>query len=272
MSKPDEPVGRDDSTDVPEADVPEVGRDEESPVADNSVAEKVSATVVPDDEQHLLAASSKGTVDLGVTPGMQIASAWAWRFLVIVAAVFVIAYGMRYLSEVVVPVTVGILLTALLVPVTNALTRLKLPRGAAAGITVIGTIVVVAGLLTLVGTQIAGQFDQLSGQVGEGVQKLRDLLRINFGLTEKDITDSLNKLKDTVMNGGAIGQRAAEVGTTATHVVAGLFIALFCLFFFLYQGPQIWAWVVRLFPRHAREKADSSGRKAWVSLTAFVRA
>jgi predicted PurR-regulated permease PerM len=203
---------------------------------------------------------------------MQIASAWAWRFLVIVAAVLVIAYGMRYLSEVVVPVTVGVLLTALLVPLTNALQRLKLPRGAAAGITVISTIVVVAGLLTLVGTQIASQFDQLSSQVGEGVQKLRDLLRINFGLTEKDITDSLNKLKDTVMNGGGIGQRAAEVGTTATHVVAGLFIALFCLFFFLYQGPQIWAWLVRLFPLQAREKADSSGRKAWVSLTAFVRA
>jgi predicted PurR-regulated permease PerM len=30
--------------------------------------------------------------------------------------------------------------------------------------------------------------------------------------------------------------------------------------------------VVRLFPLQARDKADSSGRKAWVSLTAFVRA
>jgi predicted PurR-regulated permease PerM len=288
MSKPDEPVGRDDSTEVPAgsagrgdgprdeargAGIPDVGRDEESPVADNAADDQVSGTVVsvPDD-QHLLAASSKGTVDLGVTPGMQIASAWAWRFLVIVAAVLALGYGLRYLSEVVVPVTVGILLTALLVPITNALQKIKVARGPAAGITVIGTIALVAGLLTLVGTQIANQFDQLSGQVGEGWQKLRDLLRINFGLTEKDITDSLNKLRDTVMNGGGIGQRAAEVGTTATHVVAGLFIALFCLFFFLYQGPQIWAWVVRLFPRHAREKADSSGRKAWVSLTAFVRA
>jgi predicted PurR-regulated permease PerM len=54
--------------------------------------------------------------------------------------------------------------------------------------------------------------------------------------------------------------------------VAGLFIALFCLFFFLYQGEQIWSWLVRLFPRRAREKADSSGRRAWVTLTAYVRA
>jgi predicted PurR-regulated permease PerM len=244
--------------------------DKPSPVADNEVLEETAETVTPGD--HLVAASSQGRVDTGVTPGMQIASAWAWRFLVIVAAVVVIGYGMRYLSEVVVPVTVGVLLTALLVPVTNGLQRLRLPRGPAAGITVLATVVLVAGLLTLVGTQIASQFESLSTQVGEGVQKLRDLARINFGLTDADITNAFNSLRDEITSGGALGQRAAEVGTTATHVLAGLAISLFCLFFFLYQGNQIWAWLVRLFPRQAREKADSSGRKAWVSLTAFVRA
>ncbi|TCO48321.1 putative PurR-regulated permease PerM [Kribbella antiqua] len=246
------------------------GREKPSPVADNEVLDESAETVTRGD--HLIAASSQGRVDTGVTPGMQIASAWAWRFLVIVAAVVVIGYGMRYLSEVVVPVTVGVLLTALLVPVTNGLQRLRLPRGPAAGITVLATIVLVAGLLTLVGTQIASQFESLSTQVGEGVQKLRDLARINFGLTDADITNAFNSLRDEITSGGALGQRAAEVGSTATHVLAGLAISLFCLFFFLYQGDKIWAWLVRLFPRQAREKADSSGRKAWVSLTAFVRA
>src|SRR5882757_9925636 len=107
MSKPDEPVEQ----------------DAESPVADNDVAEEVSDTVVPEDEAGVVMPSSRGPVDVGVTPGMQIASAWAWRFLVIVAAIAVIGYGMPYLSEVVVPVTVGVLLTALLVPVTNLLQR-----------------------------------------------------------------------------------------------------------------------------------------------------
>ncbi|TDD50705.1 AI-2E family transporter [Kribbella antibiotica] len=242
---------------------------DESPVADNEVVDETADTVPAD---HVVAASSRGPIDTGVTPGMQIASAWSWRFLVIVAAVAVIGFVMQYLSEVVVPVTVGILLTALLIPITNGLQKLRLPRGAAAGITVVTTIVLVAGLLTLVGTQIAGQFQSLSTQVGEGVQKLRELARLNFGLTDKDITGAFKQLQDTITSGGALGQRAAEVGSTATHVVAGLFISLFCLFFFLYQGDKIWAWLVRLFPRRARDKADSSGRKAWVSLTAFVRA
>ncbi|MEU8226850.1 AI-2E family transporter [Kribbella sp. NPDC048915] len=245
--------------------------DDPSPVADNDVVHTTGAPAEPSPSASAEEPSTK-RVDHGVTPGMEIASAWAWRFLVIVAAVGVIGYGMRYLSEVVVPVTVGVLLTALLVPVTSGLQKLRLPRGPAAGITVLATIVVVAGLLTLVGTQIAGQFEDLSNQVGEGVQRLRDMARINFGLTDEDITNLFKQVREQITSGGALGQQAAAVGTTATHVVAGLFISLFCLFFFLYQGEQIWSWLVRLFPRRARDKADSSGRKAWVSLTAFVRA
>jgi predicted PurR-regulated permease PerM len=282
MSNPDDPAGRgvaamQGSPDAPDPDAPDpdtaerdAGGDSESPVADNRVAGEVSATVVP--ERHLPTRSSREPVDTGVTRGMQIASAWAWRFLVIVAAIGVIGYGLRYLSEVVVPVVVGVLLCALLAPITNGLQKLKVPRGPAAGITMLATLVVVAGLLTLVGTQIAAGFSDLSNQVGVGVRELRDLARINLNITNQQITDSINQLRDTVMSSGGLGQRAAAVGTTATHVVAGLFIALFCLFFFLYQGEQIWAWLVRLFPRRAREKADSSGRKAWVTLTAFVRA
>ncbi|MGW7683676.1 AI-2E family transporter [Kribbella sp. NPDC054772] len=258
-------TGRDDDAGTRDEARQDEVRDDPSPIADNEVLEKSSAAE-PE------ASTKRRRVDNGVTPGMEIASAWAWRFLVVVAAVAVIGYTMRYLSEVVVPVTVGILLSALLVPVTNGLQKLRLPRGPAAGITVIATIIVIAGLLTLVGTQIAGQFEDLSNQVGEGVQKLRDLARINFGLSDSDITNLFKQIQKQFTSGGALGQQAAAVGTTATHVVAGLFISLFCLFFFLYQGEQIWTWLVRLFPRRARGKADSSGRKAWVSLTAFVRA
>ena len=47
---------------------------------------------------------------------------------------------------------------------------------------------------------------------------------------------------------------------------------LFATYFFLADGARIWAWMVRLFPRAARERVDSSGQVAWVSLTQFVRA
>ena len=236
-----------------------------SPIADTHVTEQVSPTVEPLPPGH-------EPDEHGVPSAVRIAAAWSWRLLVIAAAAGVLAWGMRYLSEVIVPVVVGVLLTALLIPVTNGLERLRFPRGWASGVTVLATVTVVAGLLTLVGTQISSGFDDLSNQVGEGITKLRDLVRINFNVTDQQITEALQKARESLTSNGALGQRAAEVGTTATHVIAGLFIALFCTFFFLYEGGRIWAWLVRLFPRQARAKVDSSGRKAWVSLTAFVRA
>ncbi len=63
-----------------------------------------------------------------------------------------------------------------------------------------------------------------------------------------------------------------EVGTAVGHVLAGFFIILFSTYFFLADGDRIWAWMVRLAPRAAREHVDSSGRVAWISLTQFVRA
>ena len=66
--------------------------------------------------------------------------------------------------------------------------------------------------------------------------------------------------------------RVTEVGTAVGHVVAGFFIVLFSTYFFLADGDRIWAWLVRLAPRAARERVDASGRVAWVSLTQFVRA
>jgi predicted PurR-regulated permease PerM len=55
-------------------------------------------------------------------------------------------------------------------------------------------------------------------------------------------------------------------------VLAGLFLVLFSTYFFLADGERIWAWVVRIAPRAARSRVDSSGRVAWISLTQFVRA
>lgn len=210
-------------------------------------------------------------VDTGVTPGMQIASDWAWRIIAIIAAAAAVLWGLRYLSEVVVPVVIAGLLTALLIPVTHWLNRRGLPRGAAAGITLVGAILIVAGLLTLVGTQFSSGFSGLSDQVAKGLSQLRDMGRVNFGITDAQINDAIARAKDVLTSGG-LGAKAAAVGGQAAHFVAGLFIALFATFFFLYQGDRIWAWIVRLMPTRARDKTDSSGQRAWLSLTSFVRA
>jgi predicted PurR-regulated permease PerM len=206
-----------------------------------------------------------------VPTGVRAASEWSWRLLLIAAALFVAGVAVRSVSEVIIPIAVAMLMTALLEPVSDRL-RGSMPRGAAAAITLIVTILVVGGLLTVVGTQFTKGFSELTGQLAAGIEQIRDWIRDTFNITDSQFDTYFEDLTSQVGASGNLGSTAAAVGLTATHFIAGTFVALFALFFFLYDGPGIWAWVVRLFPRRARRRVHSSGEIAWGQLSAFVRA
>lgn len=191
--------------------------------------------------------------------------------LLIAAGVLGLGLLLREVSEIVVPLAIALLLAALLGPLTARLRR-HLPAGPSAGLTLVGLIVLVSGALTLVGSQFSSGFSDLTTQVAGGLEQVRDWVRVTFKITDKQFNGYFDDIKNQVSKSGNLGDTASSIGLTATHFVAGLFIALFALFFFLYQGPRIWTWVVHLFPRVSRTRVDSSGVIAWGQLSAFVRA
>lgn len=205
-----------------------------------------------------------------VPRGVRTASEWAWRGLVIGAGVLGVLALTALLSEVVIPLIVALLLAALLMPVHHLLSRF-VPRGLAAGVTVLGTIAIVSGMFSFVGSQLTSQLDDITTKVTEGVDQVRGWANATFGLTDSQIQGYLDQTREALSSGN-LNNTLASAGLTATHIVAGFFLALFALFFFLYDGPAIWGWMVRLFPRGAREKVHSSGLIAWNQLGSFTRA
>jgi predicted PurR-regulated permease PerM len=206
-----------------------------------------------------------------VPVGVRMASEWAWRLIVIGAAIYLAANLLGMLAQVVVPIIVAVLLAALLHPVSDTLRRV-LPASAAAAITVLGTLAGIIGLLSFVGAQLGSQFNDLVSQVGEGVTQIRTWVSDTFGLSDTQLADYYDQVRQAVGSSDSLRQTATQAGLTATHVVAGFFIALFALFFFLYDGSRIWGWVVRLFPSGVRAQVVSSGRIAWGQLGSFTRA
>jgi predicted PurR-regulated permease PerM len=206
--------------------------------------------------------------------GVDLAAAWSWRFLVVVAAGYVVAQAIALFAVVVLPLVIALLLTALIVPVVNLLSRAGLPRGLSSLLVVIGTIGVLATLLTFAGQQIAQGASDLSAQVVTGLEQIRDWLKDGpLQASDSQIDGYIKSAQDAVTSSNKeIVSRLTEVTTAVSHIVAGVFIILFGTYFFLADGNRIWAWIVRIFPRASRAKADSSGRIAWTSLTAFVRA
>ncbi len=206
--------------------------------------------------------------------GVDLAAAWSWRFLVVVAAGYVVAQGIALFAVVVLPLVIALFLTALIIPVVNLLERARVPRGLASLLAVAGTIGVMVMLLTFAGQQIAQGASDLSAQVVTGLDQIREWLKNGpLQASDSQIDGYIRSAQNAVTSSNKqIVARLTEVTTAVSHIVAGVFIILFGTYFFLADGNRIWWWIVRIFPRASRARADSSGRIAWTSLTAFVRA
>jgi len=176
------------------------------------------------------------------------------------------------LKTIFIPVAVALLLTIMLTPVRRVLNeRLRLPRGLSAGLTLIGLIVVVAGLITLAGQSIANGFADLTTQAINGFNELWTQVSATFGLENElqsysqDLLDQLEAQQSAIVS-GVFGAAA-----TAGSVLVGALIALFCTFFFLHDPRGIWTWLVGLLPVSSRERVNQAGRRGAVTLAAYTR-
>lgn len=209
-----------------------------------------------------------------VPRGLQVATAWSWRLLVIGGLIYVLLRLAGALQVLVVPLLVALLVVALVKPLADGLARTRLPLGAAALLTMVAVLALLSGLLTLVGTELASGFPELASQATAGLTEVERWLNgPPLNLTTSQLTQYLQTAQAN-LTGSQDGLLSGALAATATagHVVTGTFIAIFATYFFLAQGNVIWAWVVRLLPRPAREPVDRAGRRGWVTLTAFVRA
>lgn len=208
--------------------------------------------------------------------GIDLAAAWSWRLIIVAGAVYGLARVMAYFGVITLPLAISLLLAALVGPAVGWLQRIGLPRGLAAGIVMIVGITTVGLLLTYVGQQVAAGAQDLADSVVQGLGQVKRWLREGpLNLSDSQLNGWIESVQRTITENSREGSavtRLTELGTAVGHVFAGFFIVLFSTYFFLADGGRIWAWLVRLAPRAAREHVDGSGRVAWVSLTQFVRA
>ena len=132
-----------------------------------------------------------------------------------------------------------------------------------------------AGLYGVAGSRLAARREwviEMAGQVGQGLDQIRTWIRDTLHISDSQFATYLEEAKQALSSSEGLRGSLTKAGLGATHVLAGTFISLFALFFFLYEGDRIWSWVVRLFPTAARERVASSGEVAWGQLTAFTRA
>jgi len=187
----------------------------------------------------------------------------------------IVLYVVGKLHQVFVPVSIALLLSALLAPLVNWLREtVRLHRSLSTAIAMIAGLAVVAGVLTLVIEEFMSSWDQLSQQAQGGLQQIQDWLKgPPLHLSDKQLDSALGAAQQWLKDHqSSLTTGALSTATTAFEVIASIFLVLFTTFFFLRDGRRIWQFLVGLLPDGAREPLGSAGFQSWQTLVAYVRA
>ncbi len=215
-----------------------------------------------------------GTADDSVSPLIRKAAAWAWRFVVLAAAAAVLFWLVKRFTVVVVPLSLALILTALFLPLVDWLDQRRLPRGLAVLLVFLTGLGFIGGILTFVVTRFIEGLPALTDQVTASIESLQDWATNGpLGLSRVQIDNAVNNVVGTLQDQqDRLTTGVMSTASTLTQIVAGFFIALFALVYFLYSGRNIFEFITKVFPPTVRERVRGAGKAGFTTLTGYVRA
>jgi predicted PurR-regulated permease PerM len=209
-----------------------------------------------------------------VTWPVRVAAAWGWRLLVMAVAMYALVRVLSQVGLVMFAVIIALFLTAVLQPLERQLRRaVPRPASLAALLTLLCGVVVLGGIGYFVAWQISTHTTQLGKDISDVVTHTKRWLQngplhMNAADLDKlsaDITHIVQSHESAVISGAISTVRAVTEG------LAALLLILLVTFFLLRDGPIVWGWVVRLFPRAAHARLDHAGRAGWRTFGGYMR-
>ncbi|RAS65918.1 putative PurR-regulated permease PerM [Lentzea atacamensis] len=209
-----------------------------------------------------------------IPAALRFSAALGWRFLVVVAALYVVGVIFSRLAALVVPLAIALLLAALLAPAVGFLMARRVPRGLATALVLVGGLVVLGGLLTFVVVTFVNGLPDLAAQLARSVDTVSGwLVSGPLQLSETQLRDFADRIVKTLQdNQSSITSSAITTAATVGETFAEMLLVLFSLTFFLYDGLRIWQFLLRVVPVAPRRRVDVAGRRSLAALVSYVRA
>ncbi|MEV6923611.1 AI-2E family transporter [Dactylosporangium sp. NPDC051485] len=229
----------------------------------------------PAPEPEVNHATTASRDDAEIPHGLRVAAAWSWRLLILIAALAVLLWLVGRLRTVLIPLSIALLLSALLAPAMGFLRRrVKLPSSLAAFLVLVAGLGLVAGVLTLVVSEFVNGFPALSDKASTGVRQIQKWLTTGPLHVSGRQLDAFFSAATTWLsdNRGSLTDSALSTATATVEVLALMLLVLFVTFFFMRDGKRIWYFLTGILPTPARGPIRRAGEAAWRTLVAYVRA
>lgn len=205
--------------------------------------------------------------------GVNIASAWSWRLILIILFIYCIFRLITYVNFLFIPIAISIILSSLLHPIVSYLIRKGIFPLLSVLVIEIGLILLLFVLLIFIWKQFSLEFANLQTDILGYVEKIRFwLINGPFHITNQQIELYIEKITNIIhKNSGSILNSALSFGNAAGHIFAGTILTFFSLFFFLLEGNKIWNFILNLMPKEAKIAINFSSYKAWKALSNYAR-
>lgn len=193
------------------------------------------------------------------------------QVLAIIAIIAVFGYVGTRLTLVVIPVLLALVLAAAISPLVSFLRRRGLPSLLATWVSLLALVALLSAVVWLVVQAVADQWGELQAQALKGFDSLQVYVEnLPFEITDEQIA-SVRDSAVGLLQSDAVGTGALEGVSQTTNFVAGFFIMIVVLFFFLKDGPAMWEFLLRPFEGHRYERGQRVGAATMRTLGSYVR-
>lgn len=193
------------------------------------------------------------------------------QILAVVAVIAVFGFVGTRLTLVVIPVLIALVLAAAIHPLVSFLRRRGLPSLLSTWISLLTLVAVLSAIVWLVVRAVVDQWDELRDQALEGFDSLQSYIQdLPFDITDEQIA-SVRESAVSLLQSDAVGSGAIAGVSQTADFVAGFFIMIVVLFFFLKDGPAMWEFLLRPFEGHRYERGQRVGAATIRTLGGYVR-
>ena len=207
-----------------------------------------------------------------VGPGLRRTADYAWRLLVLGAAVYVLFRLLLRLELVFIAVFIALILTSLLRPPVLWLAR-SMPRPLALLTTAFGSLALLGGLGWAVADSVSDESGNLGAEFRGGIDQIRNWLQgAPFHVNPKTLSNLQSKLTNWVSeHRSTLINQALSEASRIVDIVAVLALAVFCAIFFTSSGDRMWQWFQRQLPRGSQATWSRCGHTAWHTFAGYTR-
>lgn len=204
--------------------------------------------------------------------GLQVAAAYAWRILIVCAAVYVVYIVLLRFELVCVAVFLALVFTSLLRPPVNFMSR-YVPRSLGVLVAILGSLALVAGLFWLVGSSVAGESNRLASEFRGGLTRIEKWIQgPPFHVSHATATGLQGKISNYFStHQSTLISQALSGASRAVEIITVLALGVFCSVFFTHSGDRMWRWFQDQLPEGGRPTWDRAGRAAWNTFAGYTR-